>query len=97
MARAVGDSTMRDAIYLTISKIEDDEVAGTIYIKGPAHYHNRDLAFTGRLRGTTLAGSYATVRGDPPVSYEWEIGPDGKSMTGWGQATVRASNVVYEW
>lgn len=79
------------ALYVTIKKIDGDQVLGTIYIRGNAHYHNRDLTLTGTLRGNRLAGSFPTMPGSPAATYEWEIGPDGKAMTGWGEAAARSS------
>jgi len=84
-------STGSGALYVTIKKIDGDQAFGTIYIKGNAPYHNRDLTLTGTLRGTRLAGSFPTMPGSPPATYEWEIGQDRKSMTGWGEAGARSS------
>jgi hypothetical protein len=80
-----------DAVYVTIKSVDREEVAGTIYIKCNAPYCNRDLTFAGTFRGGSVAGSFATLPGYPPATYEWEIGADGKSMAGWGQIGCRAS------
>ena len=81
----------KGALYVTIKKIDGDQVSGTIYIDGPLMHHKRELTLTGTIRGNTLAGAHPTLPGGPVITYEWEIGPDGKSMAGWSQGTNRGA------
>lgn len=51
----------RDSVYLTIKNVDGEKFSGTVYIKGRASYHNRDLPYIGTLKDTTLSMSYGTI------------------------------------
>jgi hypothetical protein len=75
---------------MTIKQVEGDTVSGSMWIKGDAPYHNRDLALTGSIKGNIFTGSYPTMPGQPLISFEWTISDDAKTLTGWAQGLVRS-------
>lgn len=60
----------RDTLYVTFKSLNEKK-AGTLYIKGPANYHNRDLPFSlkltlddGKVVALTMFNDYVTVTCD---------------------------------
>ena len=80
---------LSDAFYMSIKKVVQDRVEGTVYIRGPAPYHNRDIEFVGTLAGNTFTTTTPTQAGSPPITWSLEIDDSGAKMTGYGVGTVR--------
>jgi hypothetical protein len=79
-----------DAMYITIKKVDNKRVEGTMYIRGPAPYHNRDIPFVGTIDGTTFSTNTPTQPGQPPIQWSLEVNDEATEMTGVGIGTVRA-------
>jgi len=78
---------------MTITKVEAARVEGTLFVRGPAPYHNKDIPFVGDLKGTTLSETTPTQPGSPPVIWSVGINDQGTEMAGQATAT-RASTVT---
>jgi hypothetical protein len=72
---------VRDAVYMTVTKVLGDRVEGTVYWQatpGTAS-DNRDLVFVG------------TLIGSPAMSFSCSVSRDGAHMDGFFQGTGRSA------
>lgn len=85
---------LRDAVYMTVTKVLGDRVEGTVYRQanpGTAS-DNRDLVFVGTLVGSTLSvRGGPTVPGSPSMSFSCSVSRDGARMDGFFQGTGRSA------
>jgi hypothetical protein len=85
---------VRDAVYMTVTKVLGDRVEGTVYWQatpGTAS-DNRDLVFVGTLIGSTLSvRGGPTVPGSPAMSFSCSVSRDGARMDGFFQGTGRSA------
>lgn len=85
---------LRDAVYMTVTKVLGDRVEGTVYRQanpGTAS-DNRDLVFVGTLVGSTLSvRGGPTVPGSPTMSFSCSVSRDGARMDGFFQGTGRSA------
>ncbi len=84
-ARAAG----RYRVSWILTKIQGEEVEGVFNYGGTATYHNRDLKFTGKLKGKVFTlENVPTIPGAPPANWTITIAEGGKSMSGTFYATA---------
>lgn len=84
-------STVGNTLSMTITKIDGERVQGSVFIRGNAPYHNKDIPFVGKLAGNTFSTETATQPGSPPMQWQLTVDPTGTKMEGTAQATARAS------
>lgn len=87
-------ASVRDAVYMTVTKVSGDRVEGTVYRRatpGTAS-DNRDLVFVGTLVGSMLSvRGGATVPGSPAMSFSCSVSRDGARMDGFFQSGGRSA------
>jgi hypothetical protein len=84
-------SAMSDSMSITIKKVHGEQVEGTMFVKGPQKYHNRDVDFVGRLVGNTFSADTPTLPGSPSTRWSLMVDPTGTKMEGTAQATAKDS------
>lgn len=85
---------LRDAVYMTVTKVLGDRVEGTVYrqVNPGTASDNRDLVFVGTLVGSTLSvRGGPTVPGSPAMSFSCSVSRDGARMDGFFQGTGRSA------
>lgn len=83
---------VRDAVYMTVTKVSGDRVEGTVYWQpaAAAASERQDLAFVGTLVGNILSMRGApTSPGSPAMSFSCSVSQDGTRMDGFLQAARR--------
>jgi hypothetical protein len=84
--------TDRGDVYITITKVDGMRVEGTMWVRGPARYHNRDLPFVAALNGANLVATTPTQPGEPPIQWSLDVNDEATQMV--GTATGRARSDV---
>ena len=83
-------SAQRGDLYITIKKVDADRVEGTVYIRGPQRYHNRDLPFVGKLEGSRFTATVPTMPGEPQVQLAFDVNAEATQMQGTAVGRGRA-------
>lgn len=80
-----------DRIYLTVKKIEGEQVLCSVFIQGRLRYHNRDLACS----GTFANGKLSLTVPEGPATLELTLVGEGQ-LRGVGEGQNRAGIVLYK-
>jgi hypothetical protein len=65
-----------------LNKVQGERVEGSVFIRGPQDYHNRDIDFVGTFKGGTFSTTTPTQPGSPPVTWSLVVDASGTKMDG---------------